>query len=382
MLVRRTILQSLVAAMLLAPASELTAQGSTVTVRPPRTSGGAIAGVVRDDQGAALDEVRILIEDLPRQTRSAMNGAFVLEGLPAGTHRIRFRKIGYQEAQAEIRVMADSTIAVEVSLVPLAERLDAVVIEATILNQVTGLVTDESGTPLAGVVIELLGLNMRLETNAQGRYVLLDLKPGNYLMQFRAPGYRVSQYGLRMVAQIERDITTKLQRARTGDLMTAQVAAAVALETNRRHSLRGAQSLIMGRDELERFDIAPLSVALGNSRAALLLQQVNTSCILVNGFDPVTTQSSMERVAAQTTLNNPNGFFGNAPSSRPLGSTGGGGTSGTGGWLSFFRANEVEMLEIYTEGSDNSRTLCGRFPVSSGCSCPPEPSGIVIWLRR
>lgn len=382
MLVRSAVLQSLVAAMLLASTNGLAAQGSTITVRSPRIAGGAIAGVVRDDQGAALEDVRILIQDLPRQTRSATNGAFVLEGLPAGPHRVRFRKIGYHEAQADISVIADSAITVGVTLVPVAEQLDAVVIEATILNQVTGLVTDPSGTPLAGVVIEILGLNMRLETNAAGRYVLLDLKPGNYLMQFRAPGYRVSQYGLRMVAQIERDITTKLQYARTGDLMTAQVAAAVALEANRRQSLRGGQSLIMGRDELERFDVAPLSVALGNSRAALLLQQVNTSCILINGFEPVTTQSAMERVAAQTTLSNPNGFFGNAPSSRPLGSTGGGGTSGTGGWLSFFRANEVEMLELYTEGSDNSRTLCGRFPASSGCSCPPEPSGIVIWLRR
>lgn len=374
--VRGVALPSLVAALLLAAGDELSAQGSTVTVRPPRISIGTIAGVVRDQNGEALDEVRILIEGLARQTRSAANGAFVLEGLPVGPHQLRFRKLGFAEAQAGIRVLADSSIVVAVTLVPVAERLDPIVIQETILNQVTGLVTDESGTPLAGVVIEILGLNIRLETNAAGRYVLLDLKPGNYLLQFRAPGYRVSQYGLRMVAQIERDITTKLQNARSGDRMTAQVAASVALEANRRHSLRGGQSIIMGRDELERFDVAPLGVALAGSRAALLLQQVNQSCILINGYEPLSTSSAAEQIASQLNTSAAPGFFRNAPSSRSTA------TRQSGGWLDFFRANEVELLEIYTEGSENSRTICGRFQASSGCSCPPEPSAIVIWLRR
>jgi hypothetical protein len=50
--------------------------------------------------------------------------------------------------------------------------------------------------------------------------------------------------------------------------------------------------------------------------------------------------------------------------------------------LGFLRASEVELVEIFPEGSDNSRTLCGRFPPSSGCSCPPEPAGIVVWLKK
>ena len=90
------------------------------------------------------------------------------------------------------------------------------------------------------------------------------------------------------------------------------------------------------------------------------------------------------------------------PASIARGATGGGFTtaslggsqSGAGcvlvdGWevtsipiLPFLRASEVELVEIYPEGSENSRTLCGRFPPSSGCSCPPEPSGIVVWLKK
>ncbi len=357
----------------------LGAQNSTVTVRQARPT-GAIAGVVRDADGAPLADVRVLIESLTRQTRTSAVGGFVLEGLPPGTHLVRFRRLGYQEAQAEIPVIADSGITVGVTMAPIAERLDAVVIEGTILNQVTGLVTDENGTPMAGVVVEVLGLNIRLETNDEGRYILLDLKPGSYLLQFRAPGFRVSQYGLRMVEQIERDITTKLRRATSADRMTAAVAAAVALEANRRQSLRGTQSMILGRDELERYDTAPLGDILANTRAGLLLGNVNTSCIMLNGHEPLATQGVSEQRAAQTALGDAVGFVGSAQRAAPgaLQSN----ARVRGGWLNFFRANEIELLEIYAEGSENSRTLCGRFPPSSGCSCPPEPSGIVIWLRR
>lgn len=358
----------------------LGAQSSGVTVRQVQPR-GAIAGVVRDVNGEPLADVRILIESLTRQARTSDVGGFILEGLPPGTHLVRFRKLGYQEAFADIPVIADSGVTVNVTMAPIAEQLDAMVIEGTILNQVTGLVTDESGTPLAGVVVEILGMNVRIETNEQGRYVLLDLKPGNYLLQFRAPGFRVSQYGLRMVAQIERDITTKLQRARAGDRMTAAVAASVALEANRRQSLRGAQSILMGRDELERYDVAPLGDALVNSRAGMLLREVDANCILVNGHEPLSTSSAIEQRAAQTLTRGPTGF-GTRPGARSGAPEPTGSATVKGGWLNFFRANEVELLEIYTPDSENSRTVCGRFPPSSGCACPPMPSAIVIWLRR
>jgi hypothetical protein len=104
---------------------------------------------------------------------------------------------------------------------------------------------------------------------------------------------------------------------------------------------------------------------------------VNQSCILVNGHEPVTTSTAAEQFAAQTNTSTAPGFFRNAPSRSAAV-----GTRQPGGWLSFFRANEVEMIELYTEGSENSRTVCGRFQASSGCSCPPEPSALVIWLRR
>nr|MBP7551405.1 hypothetical protein [Gemmatimonadaceae bacterium] len=54
----------------------------------------------------------------------------------------------------------------------------------------------------------------------------------------------------------------------------------------------------------------------------------------------------------------------------------------SGDLLGFFRASEVELVEIFPAGSENSRTFCGRFPPSTGCNCPPDPAGLVVWLRK
>jgi len=341
---------------------------------------GAVAGVVRDERGQPIADARVGIEALAVQTRTDSLGRFVLAGLPARSVDVVVRFLGYRPAIATVTVPADRTLNLGIALVPTAERLDAVVIREAILNQVAGLVTTDAGQPIPGVLVDVLGLNRRITTNEDGRFLLTDLDPGSYILQFRLSGYRVSQYALRMVPQIDRDITIKLRPLERGDRFSPEVAAQVALETNQRIGFRGALSMVIGRDELERWDTAPLGVALGGSRAALMLQNVPTACLLLNGYEPLVTQTSGSGfVSAQAMSNSPTSI-------NPRGNAGAGAaglpTSRAGGWLNHFRANEVEMVELYEPGSENSRTMCQRFPPSTGCSCPPEPAGIVIWLKR
>jgi hypothetical protein len=107
---------------------------------------------------------------------------------------------------------------------------------------------------------------------------------------------------------------------------------------------------------------------------------VNRACVLLNGWEPETVESAAGGFMSVSTAR--------GPTSIPGGGAGGR-TSGpelaptaSGGWLGFFRANEVELVEVYPAGSETSRTFCGRFQPSTGCSCPPDPSGIVLWLRN
>ncbi|MBX3134476.1 MAG: carboxypeptidase regulatory-like domain-containing protein [Gemmatimonadaceae bacterium] len=369
----------IVAFALFGTATPASAQESSVTV----TSRGALAGVVRDPQGNPIADARVTIDSPVLQARTDSSGAFALGGLPTRQLRVTIRALGYQPAVAELEVPLGQTLNIAIVLAPTVARLDAISVVGQLMNQVVGTVLDDRDRPVPGVVVDVLGLDRRTETGNDGRFILIDLRPGSYILQFRAPGYRVAQYGVRMIAQIDRDVTIRLRPFDRNDRFPAALAAQVVLEANRRHAMRGARSVIVGRDELERWDTAPLGIALGASQGAIAMRETNLSCILVDGHEP------LNAAAARS------GFDGlgsrrNAPISIDPGGTSGGsrggasagGAGGTGGWLNFFRANEVEMVEIYPEGSENSRSLCSRFPPSSGCACPPEPSGIVVWLKR
>lgn len=373
-------LRLLLGIALLGAATAADAQQSAVTPADT-TAVGAIAGVVRDERGEPIARARVAIEALAVQTFTDSAGRFVLAGLPASTVSVVFRFLGYRPAVATLAVPTGQTLNLGISLVPLAEELTAVVVQAAILNQVAGRVVDEKDAPLAGVMVDVLGLNRRITTNEDGQFLLTDLAPGSYILQFRAPGYRVAQYSLRMIPQIDRDVAMRLRPIDPADRFTAELAAEVALETNRRIGFRGAQSMVVGREELERWDTAPLGVALNGSMAGALMRDVPAACILVNGHESLTPgTASASFLGASNRRGAPTSIDARGSTTAPSVDRGGGG--GTGGWLNFFRANEVELVELYTEGSDNSRTLCNRFPPSSGCACPPMPAGLVIWLKR
>jgi hypothetical protein len=363
----------------LAFASLLAFAGLGAQGTPPPPS-GAVVGIVRDAAGTPVPEARVAIEALARQVRTGADGSFTIAGLPAGSYEISVRKLGFREARAMIPIIADSTLNIGIALVEAPQQLRRVVVEASLLNQVSGTVFDERDQPIPGVVVDVLGLDMKATTQDDGRFLLLDLKPGNYLLQFRKPGYRVGQYGLRMVAEIERDISTRLRPL--GDTrFTPEFAEIVAREADRRQGMRGALSVIVGRDQLERWGTQPLDLALHGTSAAVVLRDVNRACVLLNGWEPATVENAAGGFMSVGTARGPTSIAGGGGA---RGRTSGPELAGTasGGWLGYFRANEVELVEIYPAGSETSRTFCGRFTPSTGCSCPPDPSGIVLWLRN
>jgi hypothetical protein len=329
---------ALAIALLAATASALAAQSA------PR---GAVAGVVRDEAGRPVAGARVSIEALARQVRVDSSGAFALADLPAGPVEVTIRALGFRPAVATLEIPANQTVNIAITLAPVAVALDAVVIQAQVFNQLAGMVIDEDNRPVDGVIVDVLGLNRRTQTANGGAFLMTDLAPGSYILQLRKDGYRVTQYAVRMIEQIDRNISMRLRPLDPADRFTPEIAALVAREMDSRLAWRNNDAVLVTREELERFDSAPLGVALGGSTAAVILRRVATQCILLNGYEPV--------------------------SERGRGSSD---ASGAGGWLNHFRANEIEMVEVYL--SDLSGTLANRFPSSSGCSS----SGLVIWLRR
>lgn len=366
---RSTLSAAGIAALLLLPAA-LAAQG-------------AVGGVVRDESGAPLAGVRISIEhDSVMAVLTSRNGSFVVERVPAGRTHLQASKLGYRPVEAMVTVPRDSAVIVNITLVRMTQQLQDVVVSAGLRNQVRGVVLDSAGAPVPGVIVEVTGLRRRMTTSEDGEFVFTDLDPGVYLMQWRKPGYNVAHRSVRMVDGIERDLSIRLRPI--GDTRyTAELAAIVAQEAGRRQGFAGNEAALVGRDELERFGKARLIDVLANSSGGAAFRRVPTTCVLVNGYEAAVTgiAGSMER-AGQAAAG-PSSIKGSMDAALNPGAGGGARNAEAPpmSWLSHFRADEVELVEIYPIGTENSRTLCGRFSMSSGCGCPPDPSGIVLWLR-
>lgn len=343
-----------------------------VPVRPDSTSRtGSIGGIVRDPTGVPVVGAVVTVEGSARQSRSNEEGRFAMTRVPVGIQEISIRRIGYRPTRAQIPVGADSATMVSVTLIAEPQRLAGVAIEEQLLNQLGGVVVDDGFRPVAGATVDIVGLRRGMRTDADGRFVFVDLAPGNYLIEVRADGYAQSRRAVQMVARIERDLAIRLRPAESAE-MSMEFLRVVAEEADRRKAMAGARATFVGAAELARWENAPLGVALLASSGGIAMREL-------------AQRGRGGRLSRQPTSIDPRGSQGRSGS-------GSGGVMGcvlidgfeTNGsdMLGFLRASEVELVEIFPEGSENSRTLCGRFPPSSGCSCPPEPAGIVIWLKK
>lgn len=343
---------------------------------------GIVAGVVRDEAGLPLAGARISIQrDSVIAVLSRADGSFSVANVPAGQRSIEVMKVGYRPVEAMIMVPADSAVLVNIILVALPQQLPGVVVDAALSNQVRGVVLDRDDKPVDGVIVEVVGLNRKMATGEAGEFWFADLPPGTYLMQWRKTGYAVSHRSVQMVIGIDRDISVRLSPIGK-NRFTAELAAVVAAEASVRQGMAGSQAIVIGRDELDTFGKARLVDALRTSSGATAFRDVPQACVLVNGHEPATTGGA-GALTRQVVVGGrgPTSIGGNTPGGRVMVPSRTTAVPPPMSWLAHYRANEVEMVEIYPQGSEHSRTLCGRFSTSSGCSCPPDPAGVVIWLR-
>jgi hypothetical protein len=73
-----------------------------LTVDRARPAAGTFAGVVVDSSGKPLAEVDVLITDIARSASTAADGSFRIQDLPAGSHAITVRKVGYGPLDATV----------------------------------------------------------------------------------------------------------------------------------------------------------------------------------------------------------------------------------------------------------------------------------------
>src|SRR5216684_7709126 len=90
---------------------------------------GAITGKVVDvSTQQPLANVEVALAATPHRELSRSDGSFALNGVPAGTYRLRASRIGYGSQIQEVTVTAGGTTTAQVSLAPAAAILEPVVV--------------------------------------------------------------------------------------------------------------------------------------------------------------------------------------------------------------------------------------------------------------
>src|SRR3989454_746126 len=90
---------------------------------------GAITGKVVDaSTQQPLANVEVALAATPHRELSRSDGSFAINGVPAGTYRLRASRIGYGSQIQEVTVTAGGTTTAQVSLAPAAAILEPVVV--------------------------------------------------------------------------------------------------------------------------------------------------------------------------------------------------------------------------------------------------------------
>ncbi len=142
---------------------------------------GAIAGTVKDTNGAPVAGVAIATVPVSVTVNSAADGSFTLANVGLGSYSVTTAKANYGAfTLANVGVAAGATT--NVSLV--------IGIASNAPAEITGTVTDSkkpTHTPLAGVTVTVEGTSITALTGANGAFDLTGVPPGPVFLAAAAP---------------------------------------------------------------------------------------------------------------------------------------------------------------------------------------------------
>jgi hypothetical protein len=94
------------------------------------TGTAVVRGVVRGNDDRAVAEAQVLVLGLSAGTRTSETGAFELGGLPAGTHTVEVRGIGYARARALVDLHPERPATLNLTLNRVAVTLPEIAVNA------------------------------------------------------------------------------------------------------------------------------------------------------------------------------------------------------------------------------------------------------------
>ena len=163
------------------------ATGVPAQERPRLT--GTLTGMVRDTNAQPLSLVRVrLLADTSRATWTDSLGAYRLDGVTSGLHRVQYRRLGFLAAEFTFVVLDGQESRAIIELVPTTVRLDTITVASPAL-------TDPA--------LERTGFYDRLRAREEGAGVGRFITPDDMerLRSFSKTTHIVETAGVRLIHQ-------------------------------------------------------------------------------------------------------------------------------------------------------------------------------------
>ncbi len=114
---------------------------------------------------------------------------------------------------------------------------------ASAQSTISGQVRDSSGAVIAGVKVEaaseaLIERSRTETTNENGRYTIVDVRPGLYTMTFTLPGFSTVKQEVTVPANVSVPVDAEMRVGAVGETVTVEAqVATVDVETTVRQPL-------------------------------------------------------------------------------------------------------------------------------------------------
>ena len=95
--------------------------------------GHDVAGTVTDLSNTPIPQVEVSVvrpSGVRRAVLTTKDGRFRMQGLPEGAVLVRFRRLGYEAREVEVKVTGDNVTSMDVVLKPIPEELDSMTVRA------------------------------------------------------------------------------------------------------------------------------------------------------------------------------------------------------------------------------------------------------------
>ncbi len=187
------------------PEVDLKAAGAVPLDITEQAAGGSITGVVRDREGNPVPAAVVSLDHHEATADTGPDGTYTLRGVPDGIYTVTATCRGVGTGQKDL------------VMVTAGKPATADIVLGGDLGAIAGMVLDEQGKPLPGVIVSVRGGEKASSTSADGSYSLIDLEPGVYeLVVSRTGRELMSRPGIVVEAGITTPATLHLAPSARG----------------------------------------------------------------------------------------------------------------------------------------------------------------------